>query len=182
MKRYNACLLFRGDIEKCVRHAERLKNMLAKVVFQSLATDFFNQLAEPVRTDSILPSRSGIEQEWRLQKAIVSLTRRGDRSGSHIAVQLWIEKVVGEPGCVRKQLPDGGKCVRRPEFRFSRAGIEFLEYLNVGKLREVGRSGFIQFHASALDELHNAHRCDRLGHRSYVENRIYGHRDVFNRI
>src|SRR5260370_25829716 len=92
MKRYNARLLFGGDIEKCVCHAERLKNMLAKVVFQSLAAGFFDQLAEPVRTDSIFPSRSGIEQEGRLQKATFSRPRRGYGSGSHIAPQLRIDE------------------------------------------------------------------------------------------
>ena len=157
MKRYNARLLFWGDIEKCVCHAERLKNMLVKVVRESLATDFLDQLAEPIRTDSIFPSRSGIKQERRLQKAIVSLARTGDSPGGHIRVQLWIEKFVGEPGGVRKQLPDGGRRFGRSELCFSRAGIEFLKNLHLGKLREVGRHRFIQFQTPALDELHNGH-------------------------
>src|SRR5437867_5765104 len=127
--------------------------MLTKVVLQSLAADFLDQLAEPVGTDSIFPSRSGIKQERRLQKAIVSLARTGDSPGGHIRVQLRIEKFVGEPGGVRKQLPDGGRRFRRSELCFSRAGIEFLKNLHLGKLREVGRHRFIDRKSTRLNSV-----------------------------
>ena len=44
---YDTRLFLCRDIEKCVCHAERLKNMLTKVFLQSLAADFLDQLAEP---------------------------------------------------------------------------------------------------------------------------------------
>src|SRR5260370_25511594 len=96
MNRDNPRLLIWGDIEKCVRHAERMKNVLAKVGLQSLAADSFDQDTEPVRTDSIFPSCSRIKQKWRLQKPLVALTHRRDRSGRHIAVHLRIERFVDE--------------------------------------------------------------------------------------
>ena len=90
---YDTRLFLCRDIEKCVCHAERLKNMLTKVFLQSLAADFLDQLAEPVGTDSIFPSRSWIKQERCLEEAIVSLTQTRHSPSGRVVVQfvefLW---------------------------------------------------------------------------------------------
>src|SRR5215470_224471 len=105
MQRHHAPLFLSGNIEKSVRHAQWFKNMLAKVLLQSLPADFLDQPAKPVRIDSILPARSGIERQRRFQKAVISLTRTGDSPSGYVVLHFLVEKLVHKTGCVRKQLP-----------------------------------------------------------------------------
>lgn len=100
MNGHNTRLLLWRDIEKRIVHSQRLEYVLTKIVRQSLAADFLDQLAEPVVTDSIFPSRSGIKHEWRLDEAVVSLREWGDSSAGRIVGQLLIERLVDVAGYV----------------------------------------------------------------------------------
>ena len=51
-------------------------------------------------------------------------------------------------------------------------GVERLEHLELGELRQIFLRRIVERHLALLDELHGGYRGDRLGHRSDAEQRI----------
>src|SRR5215471_2139964 len=62
----------RGNLEGGVVHAERLVNMLCKIVIEPLAADRLDDLAEPIDVDAIFPALARIVQQRCHQRSILT--------------------------------------------------------------------------------------------------------------
>src|SRR5262249_50556045 len=126
LKRHHPRLLFRRNVEERVRHPQRLPEMPPKKFLHPLPPPPFHPRSPPVVAHSILPVRSRIEHERRLQNRVAIPRNRGSQSRLHVIVQPHIEKVVAKPRSVRQQLPHRRRRLRWPQLRLFRRRIEFL--------------------------------------------------------
>jgi hypothetical protein len=91
--------------------------------------------------------------------------------GLEVTHDIRIPQRVAEAGCVRQQISQRDRIVRRPQLR-STLRIESLEDLRCGERRiDIGRR-LVQFQFAALHQLQCGYRGQQLDHRGNAEDRI----------
>ena len=82
-------------------------------------------------------------------------------------------KAIGEPGCMAQEVNNAHRRRGRAghEWDITTAGDKDTE---LGKFRYIFGDGIGERDLALFDQLHERHRRDRLGHRSYAEYGIVG--------
>ena len=137
--------------------------MLAEIDFEGPAGDGFYGAPDPVDIDAVLPALTRIAHERRLERGILALGDARYAGMLVVADHVLVPEVVREAGRVRQQMTQRDRSARWTQTRRAR-GVESLQNLDAGQLRDTLSEWFVQTKAALLDQLHRRHGCHGLGH------------------
>ena len=166
-----------GHEEVGIVHAERIEDPFFQKLFERLAADFSDEIADDVGGDGIIPGFA-----WRkLQRNFREIIdHRIQRSRFHnladfrfavggVDIGALLE-AVSEAGGVPQQVHDQ----HRPRWRLGQEGRRdpSLEHAQILPFRDVFMDRLVERDAALLDQHHEGHAGDRLGHRIDAKNRV----------
>ena len=146
-----------------VVHVERSEDVFAEVVFQRLPAELLDGFADPVEIDAVLPALARVAHERRLERGILALGDARHAGMLVVADHVLVPEVVREAGRVRQQMTQRDRSAGWTQTRRAR-GVESLQNLDAGQLRDTLSEWFVQTKAALLDQLHRRHGCHGLGH------------------
>ena len=149
--------------------------------FERLAADLADQIADHVGGDRIIPGLAGRKFQRNFCQILDHRLQRAgllDLADLHFAIGGIdvgaLLEAVGQAGGVPQQIHDQHRPRRRPGQECRRgAGLENAEVL---PFRDVFVDGLVERDAAFLEQHHEGHAGDRLGHRIDAENGVVLHR------
>jgi hypothetical protein len=169
-------------VEAGVDHAQRLEDPTTEVVVEALTGDPFDQGPAHVGGHRVAPLRARLEEQRELAQAADHLV---EVVGGHREVadldppvelvdRVRVLEPVGEPRGVGEEVVhrdrDGGGA------RLGRISGSAHPHLHVGQLRQPAAHGVVEQQVPLLEQHHQRHRGDGLGHRVDPVDRVGLHR------
>ena len=166
-----------------VVHAERIEDAFLQELFERLAADFADEIADHVGGDGIIPGLAGREFQRNFRKVLDHRLQRSrllDLADLHLAIGGIdvgsLLEAIGQTGGMPQQIHDQHRPRRRPGQKCRRgAGLENAEVL---PFRDVFVDRLVERDAAFLDQHHEGDAGDRLGHRIDAKNGVVLHRGL----
>ena len=172
-----------GHEEVGILHLERLEDAFLQKLFERLAADLADEIADHVGGDGIIPGLAGRKFQRNFCQVVDHRLQRSrflDLADFHFAIGRIhvgaLLEAVGQTGSVPQEIHDQHRPRRRPGQKCRRgAGLEHAEVL---PFRDVFVDGLVERDAAFLDQHHEGDAGDRLGHRIDAKNGVVLHRNL----
>ena len=148
-----------------VVHLQRNEDVRAEVILEPLAGNRLDQPADDIGRGAVVPAGAGIEQQRSAERVHLAGARL------QVAPDLAGEGI-GQSRRVGQEMPDGRLAGGRTEPVIAGRSVEVFNDFHSCEFRKIVFRGVIERQAALLDQLHQGHRGDRLGHRGDAKQRV----------